>query len=417
MTLSELGPLDMTRVCRDLAWSEITQMPAMVAKLGARCSQSANIDWSAKGVALDSLSRMQLATAAATWCNAFDTGYEDLFLAKRNAADWAVAMQRVAELGGKHLTFASSGSTGARKHIRHQLSVLMQEAQVWANLLKREQANDAFGMTIKRVVVLVPTHHIYGFIWGVLLPKALQVPALDADLQDMPMLLPGDLVVAVPDQWAWLANTQCQTQRWPDGVKGVTSTAPLPPQTHRQLTTIQALQDKVQKAPLSQLLHIYGSAETAGLAWRDDPESPYNLADGRVRSLAGGIALQAYDDSPIDLAVQDELAWVDQQRFQVVARLDHCVQVGGHNVSPEWVSTQLASHPGVAHCAVRLCSLADQPRLKAFIVLKHTNEPQLQSEIEAWAAENLPWYATPCAFTYGISLPRNTFGKLCNWPD
>lgn len=379
MDTAELALRDLTRVCRDLAWSEITAMPAMAARLGARCSPTTTIDWSGDGCALDSLARMQLATAAATWCNAFEKGFEDLFLAKRNVPDWATAMRRVTELGGKHLTFSTSGSTGVRKHIRHQLAILMDEAQAWAGLLNNDQTKRAPEFLIKRVVVLAPTHHIYGFIWGVLVPMALNVPAIDADLHMLPPLLPGDLVVAVPDQWAWLANAQHLTDCWPREVKGVSSTAPLPPAVHCLLTAEKALLASTTKPPLAQLLHIYGSAETAGLAWRDDPDQPYTLATGRLRTATGTIALQQSSGELAALAVQDELDWVDQQRFYVLARLDSSVQVGGHNVSPAWVSAQLASHAGVDQAAVRLSSSAKPPRLKAFIVLKPVGRPDLQA--------------------------------------
>ncbi len=392
-------------------------MPTMAARIGSRCSSLVPIDWSINGVALDSLACMQLATSAATWCNAFDTGFEDLFLAKRNTLDWAVAMQRVTQLGGMHLTFSTSGSTGTRKHIRHQLKILMEEAQAWAHLLNGDQAKHPPEFPIKRVVLLAPTHHIYGFIWGVLLPTALEVPVVDADLQAMPKLLPGDLLVAVPDQWAWLANSHHLTDSWPATIKGVSSTAPLPPEVHRLLTAEKTLSNGTTKPPLVQLLHIYGSAETAGLAWRDDPEQPYTLAAGRVRTPENGIALQRMEGALSDLAVQDELEWIDQQRFNVLARLDNCVQIGGHNVSPAWVSAQLASHTCVKQATVRLSKSAKPPRLKAFIVLKQTDQPHVQSEVEKWAAENLPWYANPCHFTYGLSLPTSSMGKLCDWAD
>ena len=341
MNTSALALSDLTRVCRDLAWSEISAMPALAARLGARCSTSAAIDWSDSSLALDSLARMQLATAAATWCNAFDSGFEDLFLAKRNAGDWAVAMRRVAELGGPHLTFSSSGSTGVCKHIRHQLTVLMGEAQAWASLLCNDQTQCPPDFEIRGVVVLAPTHHIYGFIWGVLLPIALKVPAVDADLQTLPRLLAGDLVVAVPDQWTWLANAHYLTESWPSAIKGVSSTAPLAAKTHRALTSKVTRQGMMEKPPLAQLLHIYGSAETAGLAWRDASEQSYTLAAGRLRTANDGIAL---------------------------------LQANG-------------------------------------------DQPALQSQIENWAADNLPWYANPGVFTYGLSPPRSSMGKLCGWPD
>ena len=168
---------------------------------------------------------------------------------------------------------------------------------------------------------------------------------------------------------------------------------------------------------MAQLFQIYGSAETAGLAWRDCPGEPYCLADGRIRTAADGIALRRQHELLAELVVQDALEWVDYQRFHVLARLDHCVQVVVHNVSPTWVSSRLASHTGIENVCVRLRTSVKPPRLKAFIVLKHLDQQHLRTDIESWAAENLPWYACPCAFTYGLALPRNSMGKLCDWPD
>ena len=406
----------LTRICRDLAWSELRSMPSVAGRLGTRTSAFATIDWSSTGLALDSLACMQMATAGGTWCNAFETGYEDLFLAKRNVPAWAAGMHRVALSSGTHITFSSSGTTGVRKHIRHRLSVLMDEARVWADLLSPPKSN-AQGTSIKRVVVLAPTHHIYGFIWGVLLPMVLKVPVIDADLEAFPELLAGDLVVAVPDQWTWLADAHHLLGRWPTEVKGVSSTAPLPAQVHRRLTDATGTADAVATAPLAQLLHVYGSAETAGLAWRDDPVQPYMLAAMRVRTLTDGIALVRPPGDPIELAIQDELSWVDHQHFHVVARIDQSVQVAGHNVSPAWVCAQFASHPNVQEVAVRLNSSSHPPRLKAFIVLKQADQLYMRPQLETWAHENLPWYANPASFTYGASLPRSSMGKLCDWPD
>jgi 4-coumarate--CoA ligase len=113
------------------------------------------------------------------------------------------------------------------------------------------------------VVVLAPTHHIYGLIWGVLLPLVLNVHVVGADLDCLSEFQSGDLVVAVPDQWAYLAES---TRAWPAGVRGIFSTAPLAEAVHRKLTEKSAAG---QAAPLARLLQIYGSSETAGLAWRD----------------------------------------------------------------------------------------------------------------------------------------------------
>ncbi|TAG32757.1 MAG: hypothetical protein EAZ34_09515 [Polaromonas sp.] len=89
-------------------------------------------------------------------------------------------------------------------------------------------ARKAHGLPISRVIVLAPTHHIYSFIWGVLLPLVLGVSALDADISALPPLQSGDLMVAAPDQWVWLSashksstpnpSRQNLGSMWPDSV-------------------------------------------------------------------------------------------------------------------------------------------------------------------------------------------------------
>jgi long-chain acyl-CoA synthetase len=419
----DLADHDLLRVCRDLAYSEIAAMPGALARLGSRTASAAPISWASEGLNLDSLARMQLATAAAVWCNAYDAGFEDLFLAKRNVADWAVVMRRAREAGAKQFTFATSGSTGARKHVRHREDILAHEAQGWAQMLQASQPVHPITRAITRAIVLCPTHHIYGFIWGVLVPLALGVPALDADLDNLPALLPGDLVVAVPDQWAWLATGQ---RTWPADVQGVSSTAPMPAQVHDALTTASATAATTSPAnpALARLLQIYGSTETAGLAYRSTSTGPYTLAAGRVRNSRDGIDLQAAtiaDGKPQPMAVQDELQWQSATTFNLLRRSDESVQVGGHNVSPAWVITQLQQHSAVKEAAVRLDASLAQPRLKAFVVLKSSSDTASHAAqcnaLEQWMADTLPWYAAPSSIHYGSALPRNAMGKLTDWQN
>jgi long-chain acyl-CoA synthetase len=398
VTVFALSEADLLRVSRDLAYSEIAAMPGLKARLGSRISntQTALLNWAPEALDLDSLARMQLATAGAVWCNAYDAGFEDLFLAKRNVADWAIAMRRAREAGAAQITFATSGSTGTRKLIRHREDILADEARAWVQVLG----------PVKRVVVLCPTHHIYGFIWGVLMPLALGVPAVDADLTDLPALQPYDLIVAVPDQWTWLAAA---LRKWPAGMQGITSPAPMPAAVHDALTTHSA-------APLSKLWQIYGSTETAGLAYRCQSTGAYTLAPGRMRNAQDGIDLQLPDGKRQPMAVQDSLQWTAERTFDLLRRIDESVQIGGHNVSPAWVVSQLQTHSVVQEAAVRLDTQCTPSRLKAFIVLREPADSAQCAALEQWIADNLPWYATFSSITYGAQLPRNTVGKAADWP-
>ena len=403
---SEISETDLLRVCRDLAWSEMAAMPGIRSRLGPRLpsSQAGGLpDWSPGGMALDSLARMQLATAAAVWCNAYDAGFEDIFLAKRNARDWAEAMRRARSAGASDFTFSTSGSTGKRQHIRHAQEFLMDEAQSWAQVFQTS------ALPVSRIVTLVPCHHIYGFIWGVLVPKALGVPVLDASHEALPELLAGDLLVAVPDQWQWLSGS---ARAGPVPVQGVTSTAPMPGPLHQRLVVAQT----AAPAFLARLLQIYGSTQTGGIAWRDRPDKPYTLAPNCRRSAGGGIELLLPGGSLVPLALQDELQWTGANEFELLRRTDCCVQVGGHNVSTAWVKEQLLEHFAVQDASVRLDTDAPLSRLKAFVVLRVPGDQSQQASLEAWVLHHLPLYANFSSIRYGAQIPRNALGKHSDWP-
>lgn len=418
-------------------------MPHVRSLIGSRLGEKSDYEaspfspvhshtWAAEDLNVDSLARMQLATAAATWCNAYDAGFEDLFLAKRCSSDWAKVMQRARTAGAAHFTFSSSGSTGVGKHIRHREDVLANEAMAWANIV-----NNAKNQIVERIVLLVPTNHIYGFIWGVLLPHALGKPVIEADLSTLPDLQTGDLIVAVPDQWAWLAQNAKTVKRWPQRVQGVSSTAPIPADIHSKLIANIAIEtiattdilEKSSGGRLSRLFQIYGSSETAGLAYRADPAAPYSLLPGRLRfvntalSTAGEsqIQLQLPNGIQTTMVVQDELKWVNDTDFELLRRNDYSVQVGGHNVSPDWVVAQLLKNPLVKEASVRLNTKQQPPKLKAFIVLNSENSHDdfavQQSELERWIADALPHYATFNAIAYGTELPKSATGKLSDWEN
>src|SRR3546814_1938739 len=74
------------------------------------------------------------------------------------------------------------------------------------------------------------------------------------------------LVVGFPQIWKTLAQSALQGGRpIPPDVRGITSTAPCPPDTARL----------VRSAGFARLVELYGSSETMGIGWRDDPAQPY----------------------------------------------------------------------------------------------------------------------------------------------
>ena len=350
-------------------------------------------------LSIDSLERYALASALAAALQLPPDADLSKLLSAVTLAQWCDALGDMIGAGSGLLSFKSSGSSGAPARSTHQLELLWQEAQFFAAQLPHA----------RRLLVTVPSHHIYGFLFTVLLPLA-YVPALT--LVDLRLTLPaalrqqskdGDVIVSYPDFWAAMAQA---VPRWPPGVSGVTSTGPCPPALARQLADGGL-----------RLLEVYGSSETAGVGWRGDAAAPYALLP-YWRHAEGSDVLQRTDadGAVLEAVCQDQIHWHNARCFVTGARRDHAVQVAGVNVYPAQVAALLARHPGVRAAQVRLMRPDEGLRLKAYVVpLLPGDTAPLADQLAAWVRERLPPPARPVAFTFGAALPVGQQGKLADW--
>ncbi len=216
------------------------------------------------------------------------------------------------------------------------------------------------------MLAAVPAHHIYGFLFTVLLPQASGAALPVLDLRGAsPAALAGWRSRATwwsahPDFWGQVAAL---APAFAADVIGVSSGAPCPDATARAL-----------HAGGLRLLQVYGSSETAGVGWRERAGEPYRLFPYWRR----GAREDTIERTPRDeecLPLQDRLEWIDGERFVPSGRIDQAVQVGGTNVFPAYVAEVLAMHPDVAQCVVRLMRPDEGARLKAFIVAGRGRAP------------------------------------------
>jgi long-chain acyl-CoA synthetase len=349
-------------------------------------------------LALDSLEYMSMATSVAAQFNLFDVDFQDNLLRYRSLGQWCEVLSAPPVAPLSAISFATSGSTGEPKRMKHPLNWLEQEVNEWDRRLP----------PIKRVISLCPVHHIYGFIWGVLLPQKRNVPGLDLAIED---IVPrsfeaGDLIVATPAIWRMLS---AMSFRFAPGVIGATSTEPMPDTLARSLVA----------NGLKTLYQIYGSSETAGLAFREHAGDAFTLLDFWQRPETGEhddqLVRHCIDEQARLFPAPDYLTWLDDRRFDVRGRRDQAVQVGGHNVSLQWVETQLKAHANVADAAVRTFEpTPGDVRLKAFLVLK-ADEEQARHDFTFWLQQTLPSHARPRALRFGPALPTNAMGKRSDW--
>ena len=350
---------------------------------------------------IDSLDLINVARAVGIFFDLYASGSEELLLQRRTIGGWVGTVLEAASETTSTLTFRTSGSTGEPADCRHTMASLAAEAEVLAELFVGRA----------RVVGIVPRHHIYGFLFTVLLPQRLERPFTDlrgASIGEIHRSLrAGDLFIGFPLRLDELAESRL---RFPDDIVCVTSTGPC------RKETIAALSD----CGIAKTFEIYGSTQTAGVAWRTDPGDPYRLfpywsLDSSGERLTRDDA-RSPDRARETFALPDRIAWRGDG-FDVVGRHDGAVSVGGVNVFPARIADTIRAHPDVVECSVRPMRADEGARLKAFVVLRSdiADIDVSREALRRWIHETLAVAERPKPITFGPTLPRDAQGKPADW--
>ncbi len=346
--------------------------------------------------------RLRLA-ASFTGMFGLASGHAAILARQVSLSDWPEYVRRHWLPEDSSIVFMTSGSTGAPVPCRQNVTLLMQEIHAHA---------EAFGDRA-RILTAVPRHHIYGFLFAVLLPRALGLPVFD--LPPVPsssltsVLVEGDLLVAFPMFWKGLSQLM---PTFPRNVHGITSTGPCQPEVI----------EKLLSRGLQRMTEVYGSSETGGLGIRHDCWAPYTLlpfwkkSHEEASDISLVIRVLPDGSKTAASAMPDTVDWEDENNFRPVRRKDKAVQVAGVNVYPERIASIIKSHPFVAACAVRPMREEEGSRLKAYIVPEAgINDARLRNEMAAWFSKHFSPPETPRKVTFGTALPVNTMGKTCDW--
>lgn len=304
--------------------------------------------------------------------------------AARLALAWAA--------GPGEIVFRTSGSTGEPKASRHSRAMLAQEAAETAGLFPN----------IKRVLVTVPLMHSYGFIFGVMLPGLLNIPALD--LPPLPTVVmdrlrPGDLLVSFPLLLGRLAGAA------PAQTRVLSATAPLP----------EKLFDDLRAMGFGHITEIYGASETGAMAVRSEAGT-FELLSHWQRLDDETLARRQPGRPALPCPLPDHVQWLAERRFKPVGRRDLAVQVGGVNVYPGRVAGLIKEHPLVRDCVVRLMRPEEGARLKAFVVsVADADEKELRRALQQLVRARLSPPERPGRFTFGPEPPLSPAGKISDW--
>ncbi len=293
---------------------------------------------------------------------------------------------------------STSGSSGTPRTVEKTVGQLVHEA---------DTLRHAFAVPDRvRLVATVPPHHIYGLLFGVLVPLraggalhtdapllveavAARVNALNAEfLVTVPAHLRG-LVGDGPNPFAGLSRI-------------VTSGAPLSPDT------AAATRDRAG----FEVTEIFGSTETGAIGWR------HQLAQARWLPLTGVTVSADADerlhldssflapDEPRPRPCDDRVSLHEDGRFSLHGRLDDVVKIASKRVSLGAVERLLLGAPGVRDAAVAMRVDGGRERLHALVVLEGS-----AADLRTWLGERLDAVAVPRLHLLP-QLPREATGKL-----
>jgi len=299
---------------------------------------------------------------------------------------------------GRHLvTLLTSGSTASSKPCPKTGVQLLGEATVLARV---------FGVARgARILATAPPNHIYGLLFGVLLPlraggviireTPLHAESVVASLRRYA----ATHLVSVPAHLATLAQVDD-----PPPLECVfSSSAPLPPGTSEALRVRLGWR----------VVEVYGSTETGGVAWKSgaDPWRPLP-----------GVSVSAADDGRIILSSPflpsgsppylgaDLISPVEGGGFRLLGRRDGVAKIAGKRVSVREIEEVLLRVPGVRDSAavVRPSSGPRGEEIWVAVAADGVSSAGLRTALSGW----LDPVAMPRRIRILRALPREETGKL-----
>ncbi len=326
----------------------------------------------------------QIAACAERFCSFFDKPADSISVSAMDTfGAWSAQLRKLIEEDLRTFRFHPATQAGMAE-TRHAADEVWQDARVIASLMHGR----------RRVITMVATHSLFGFVTSVLAPNLQQLPVIDGRALSPDLLVEtlafGDILVATPTLWRYLAQT---LPSFPNNVMGLSFGEPL----------MLDLSAELREMGLGAMRELYGSTETGIIGWRDTPSEPFVLFDHWM-SDADKLIRTRPDGRVRELSAMDHLMWEGERSFNLGGRRDGAVQIGAVNVFPQKVSEIISEHPDIAGCNVRVAQRSGAlDRLIAHIELNDgiTPDQEMAWSVDAWCRQKLRPPERPRIYVFG----------------
>lgn len=293
-------------------------------------------DFNKEPFLFDSLSLITLATEIGTFFGVHHSGLEENLIRYRDFQSWNDIVLDSLKHYNTTITFFTSGTTGKSKLVEHPLEKIIKEASFLSTLFCEQTSIDSF----------VRPHHMYGFIYTIVLPQILGVPIVYHEPLPSRAFFktePNSLIVATPTLYKELTLfEECFAQN----TIATSSTEELAE------TTYELLQNK----GIKKVYEIYGSSESLGVGYRTSIKEPFRLFDYLQK------------DSLQD--IQDGMDFKDERLFFIQNRNDQLMKYHGYKLDIAEYEMKLKSLKGIQEATATI----SKGELLCFVCSKNKQE-------------------------------------------
>ncbi len=295
----------------------------------------------------------------------------------------------------------TSGTTGAPTRCAKTAGQLVGEARVL-----RDMFRISAGMSL---LATVPPHHVYGLLFGVLLPLVsgasfTRETVLHAEpLAALAKRDSSRILVSVPAHLRAMRLVRPGT--FPPLERIFSSGAPLPRDTAEAL-----------EASLGwHVTEAIGSSETGGIAYRNGPDAPWQLFDGVSvdvdpdgRMLVDSPFLDPSGARPF--VSGDRIERLEGRSFRLLGRADGVIKVGGTRVSIAELEHRLLAVEGIEDAAALAVEVGGSRGVEVWAVL--VGKGHDTASVRRALVPYLDLVVLPRRVRFVDRLPRDPNGKV-----
>ncbi|TKC63563.1 hypothetical protein FBD94_04170 [Pedobacter hiemivivus] len=332
------------------------------------------LDWK-NDVGLDSIQLMHLSVAAGSFFSLFEMDQPPYLLSYSSVDEWVSEILSAKKEVNNSISFTSSGTTGNTKVVKHTMQFLDREINFLSTLF-----NDA-----TQIIPYIPSYTIYGFLFTVGLQQKLKIPVLypsEINLQNLPSKA---LIVATPFHWQVILVPSPSVLN----CYGVSSGAPL---------FDSLFKDIINKNVI--LTELYGSTETAGVAFRKSFLQGFTLFPYWKFTTTPNNSEIEDQDTQLTYMLMDHIGINGANTLNILGRKDKKIKIAGKLADLDYIQNIIEQFPAVQNCNLSAKRIENKVTIHAYLGLHVDNKANREAVMKQIRSSLKP-HEIPKRVTFG----------------